>query len=62
MSASRDVIAKAYEVPEEDVICKNCEYMVRQFPGRVYCIYWGHDSRANSYCSFFSTKGKPDDD
>lgn len=62
MSVDREVIARVFEVPEEKVVCVNCEYMQRYAMGRVYCTYWGQDSRANSYCSFFSTKGKPDDD
>lgn len=58
MSVDREVIARVYEMRKEDVICQNCRHSCNYSGGRVYCRFWGQDSRENSYCSFFDSKGE----
>lgn len=61
MSVSRDVIAKAYNVPESDVRCSNCVYGKRWINMNHRCYYlcqlWGGQQTVQTvgseFCSFW---------
>ena len=54
MSVSRDVIAKAYGVPESDVRCSNCVYSRRWIYNAYLCQLWGGQQTGESdFCSFW---------
>lgn len=55
MSVSRDVIAKAYGVPESDVRCSNCVCAKRWINDTYICRFWEKQRTAGSdFCSFWS--------
>lgn len=56
MSVTRDVIAEAFNIKEEDVSCENCS--AHKGDGLfLACNTWGTMVKSFDYCSLFLPKG-----
>lgn len=56
MSVSREVIANAIKVSEEEVKCENC----KAFSGWLWCKAWEQPTRSKDFCTFFDMRGESD--
>ena len=56
MSVSRDVIADALNIPEQDVMCENCAHADRWINDAFMCKFWSEFRGflpKDAFCSFF---------
>lgn len=59
MSANRETIAKALDIPADQVKCTNCARHSKFINHVLWCDGWNSNTWADWFCSFFE-KGEED--
>lgn len=62
MSVDRETIAKAHDIPTDQVKCANCAWHSEFINNMLWCDGWNARARAVDFCSFYERKSEGKDE